>query len=103
MESKHNKIFKITKWFLILLLVLVVIWFCFTTVEFYRAKSDKRPLVCSKMKKDVENNEEYSLTCYGILYKYREYYSNEDDSMTGREFTLFFKEFKREVANYETK
>ena len=103
MEDKHNKLLNFIKYFLIVLLVLVIIWFCFTSIEFYRVKTDRKPFVCSKMKRDIENNEEYSLTCYGILYKYREYYNNEDDSMTGREFTLFFKEFKREVTGYETK
>ena len=103
MEDNHNKALGFLKVILMILLILVVAWFCLTLVEFYRVKKDKRPIICSKMKQDVENTEEYSLTCYGVLYKYREYYRNEDDSMTAREFTLYFKEFKREVAEYETK
>ena len=103
MDGNHNKTLNFVKWLMIILLILVIIWFGITLVEFYRVKTDRKPIICSKMKRDVENNEEYSLTCYGILYKYREYYNNADDSMTAREFTLFFKEFKREVAGYETK
>ena len=101
MEDKSKKILNIIKTIAIVLVIIVVIWFSFTLIEFYRVKSDKRPIVCFNEKKDTESSDEYSLTCYGLLYKYREYYMNDDDSLTAREFTLFFKEFKREVSGYE--
>ena len=99
MDSKGKKIIKIV---LIVLVCVVLVWFSFTLYEFYRVRSDHRPLICFNEVKDTENTEEYSKTCYGLLYKYREYYMISDDSMSAREFTLFFKDFKREVKVYET-
>lgn len=79
-----------------ILLILVFIWFSFAMYEMYRVKDNKRPLICLNMVKDVEDNDEYSKTCYGILYKYREYHYKENDKISAREFTLFFKEFTRD-------
>lgn len=56
-------------------------------------------MFCLNEVKDVEDNDEYSLTCYGILYKYREYHYNETDELSAREFTLVFKEFARKTNN----
>lgn len=102
-NDKKNKVLSILKNIGIVLIVLAIIWFALTLFEFYRVKSDKRPVVCMHEVKDIESEDEYSRTCYGLLYKYREYYLDEDDSLAAREFTLFFKEFKREVSGYENK
>jgi len=101
MEDKNKKLLSRLKIILIIILILSAIWFGLTIYEFYRVKSERRPIICMHEVKDVESNSEYSRTCYGILYKYREYYMNDDDSLSAREFTLFFKEFKRVVAEYE--
>ena len=103
MKTRNNKLLKILKILLIILSIIAILWFALVSIEFYRVKTERKPMICSKMKRDIENTEEYSLTCYGILYKYREYYKTEDGSMTAREFTLFFKEFKRKEAAYEIK
>ena len=96
-EEKQEKIIKNIKviWFIIL--GIVILWFSLVLVELYRVKIDKRPLICVNEVKDIEDDDEYSLTCYGILYKYREYHYNSDDSISAREFTLVFKEFERKL------
>ncbi len=101
MENKNKKLLSKLKVILFILIIITIAWFSLTVYEFYRVKTDKKPIVCFHETRDVESSSEYSLTCYGILYKYREYYMNDDDSLSAREFTLFFKEFKREVAGYE--
>ena len=69
--------------------------------NFSRVKNEKRPIMCFFEVKDIESEKEYSKTCYGLLYKYREYYYNSSDEISAREFTLFFKEFAREVDQNE--
>ena len=91
------------KYILILIIFIVLAWFCLTLFELYRVKTDHRPMICFNEIKDIENNVEYSKTCYGILYKYREYYYQDNDKLSAREFTLFFKEFKREIPQNEIK
>ena len=97
--GKNKKIFKSI---LIIIVIITLIWFCITLFELYRVKTDNRPIICFNEVKDVENDMEYSKTCYGLLYKYREYYYKESNTISAREFTLFFKEFKRENPQYET-
>lgn len=99
MENSNKKVKSIIKWVLIVLSVIVVLWFSFTMCEYYRVRIEKRPIVCFHEVTDTENINEYSKTCYGLLYKYREYYKISDDEMTAREFTLFFKEFNRKLDN----
>ena len=98
---ENNKVLSVLKIILSILVIIAVLWFALTIYEFFRVKSEKKPLICLHEVRDIESESEYSLTCYGPLYKYREYYLTDDDSMSGREFTLFFKEFKRVVAEYE--
>ena len=85
------------KYILIIIAFLCVIWLSLALVNMYLVKQDKRPVLCFNYQKSQENDNEYSYTCYGILYKYREYYYYSTDSMSAREYTLFFKEFVREV------
>ena len=90
MESGTKKR-KIIKVIIIIIAIIIVAWFCLALSEYYRVRIDKRPLICFGEKKDIESEKEYSKTCYGIFYKYREYYYNESNEMSAREFTLFFK------------
>lgn len=77
--------------------MIILLWFSLVIYEYYRVKTDKKPFVCIGNVKDTETDSEYSLTCYGILYKYREYRYKDDDSLSAREFTLVFKDFDREA------
>ena len=79
----------------LMVLFIVVLWFILALFNLYRVNKDKRPVLCFNYVKADEDEDEYNLTCKGILYKYREYYLIKDDSMTAREYTLFFKEFTR--------
>ena len=97
--DKKKTIFKILG---IILLCIVLLWFALVLYNFYRAKNDNKPILCFHEIKDIESETEYSKTCYGILYKYREYYYTESNEMSAREYTLFFKEFAREVNQDET-
>lgn len=84
-----------------ILLVIVFLWFSFASYEMYRVKNHKKTLICFNEVKDVEDDDEYSKMCYGLFYKYKEYYLKSNDSLTAREFTLFFTEFKRDNQNKE--
>ena len=96
--EKSNRVHRgIIKFFVILLLIIVLVWFGYTIYELSRVKSGNKPSVCFHEVVDTENINEYSRTCYGVFYKYREYYRLSDDEVTAKEFTLFFKEFKRKV------
>lgn len=79
-----------------ILLIIAFLWFSLAVFEMYRVKDNKRPLICFNYKEDIEDNDEYSKTCHGILYKYREYYYKDNNKLSAREFTLFFKEFTRD-------
>ncbi len=79
----------------IVLLVLVVGWFSLIMYNYYRVNTEKKPILCFNNVKEIETNNEYSYTCYGIFYKYKEYHSNNNDKLIAREFTLFFKDFDR--------
>ena len=97
-EEKSVKIRKLVKLISFVMLTLVILWFSLILIEMYRVKTDNKPMICFNEVKDVEDDDEYSLTCYGILYKYREYHYNSDDSLSAREFTLVFKEFVRKAG-----
>ncbi len=95
-ENKSSKIKRRIIWAIaIILLVIVASWFGLTLYNYYRVNTEKKPVLCFGDTKEIEANNEYSHTCYGILYKYKEYYSTNNDALTAREFTLFFKEFDR--------
>lgn len=94
-EIKKEKQRKLIRNIMVILAVLVVVWFSLVLVEYSRVKSDKKPLVCFGEIKDVEDDDEYSKMCYGILYKYKEYYYNDNDVMSARELVLFFQDFER--------
>lgn len=98
-EEKNLRKRKVIKIISYIILAIVVLWFSLVLIEMYRVKTDRKPLLCFNEIKDVEDDDEYSLTCYGILYKYREYHYNDSDALSAREFTLFFKEFERKIAN----
>lgn len=85
------------KCILIILACICVLWLVLALVNSYFVSMDKRPILCFNYQKNIENDDEYSLTCYGILYKYKEYYYIKSEAMSAREYTLFFKEFVREV------
>lgn len=94
-EQKSKKVRKIAKILSYILLFIALIWFSLVLIELYRVRIDKRPLVCINSIKDIEDDDEYSVTCYGPLYKYREYYYNDTNEISAKEFTLIFKEFDR--------
>jgi len=96
-EDKGVRKRKIIKILSYMVLTIVVLWFCLVLIEFYRVKIDKKPLFCFNDVKDIEDDDEYSVTCYGPLYKYREYHYNEGDDISAKEFTLIFKEFERSL------
>lgn len=98
-DEKNQKKRKIIKYISFTILGIVILWFVLVLGEFFRVRIDKKPLICFNAVKDIEDDDEYSITCYGILYKYREYYYNEDNEMSAKEFTLVFKEFSRKIDN----
>ena len=104
--AKRRKIkLSFKKRFIRFLLVLAclgaILWFLLVMYEVKRVKNDQKPLLCYFYKNDTEAVGEYSVTCYGPLYKYKEYYLSDGDKLNAKEFTLFFKSFKREVRSYE--
>lgn len=88
-DNKLKKVISIKR-LLLIILALILIWFCFTSYEYYRVKTDKKPLICFNKKEINENDNEKSTMCYGLFYKYKEYYYKKSGSITGREFALFF-------------
>lgn len=96
-EEKSKK--KRKKWLIIggIILTIVIIWFIWALYEENRVHHDKSTIICWNKTKDIENEKEYSITCYGILYKYREYYLKETKKMSAREFTFLFKDFERKT------
>lgn len=95
-ENKSSRIRKRIIWVIaIILLVLVASWFSLTMYNYYRVSIEKKPILCFGDTKEIEATNEYSHSCYGILYKYKEYYSTNNDVLNAREFTLFFKDFDR--------
>lgn len=99
--GKISKKKKRVKSFLGCLLFLIICWFSFTLYDVYRVKTGKSPTICFHIVKDIESPEEYSKTCFGLLIKYREYYLRKNDKLNAKEYTLIWKEFKREVSKYE--
>lgn len=97
--SKKHRGRKIINIILITLAVITFLWLSLLIYNYYRTKTDRRPILCFNYVEEVENTTEYTKTCYGILYKYREYYNKDSDSMTARELTLFFRDFVRD-SNY---
>ena len=96
--SKGKRLFR---FFLVLASIAVVAWFGLVMHEARRVKNDQKPILCFQPKNDTEGVDEYSVTCYGLFYKYREYYIKDKEELNAKEFTLFFKSFKREVKDYE--
>lgn len=94
-EEKQNRIRKICKNIMIIVFIILIIWFAFAMYEMYRVKTDRDTLVCINSKKDIEDDDEYSVMCYGIFYKYKKYYYKTSNKLSAREFTLFFTDFKR--------
>ena len=99
--GRINKKQRKLKNFLTLIFVLVICWFSLIIFDVYRVKKGNKPIVCFHVVKDIESPEEYSKTCFGLLTKYREYFLKENDQLNAREYTLIWKEFKREVGKYE--
>ena len=94
-DKKDIKKRKVIKNTLIIILTICLAWFFLTAINYYLVKKDQRPIFCFNYTKENENNDEYSLVCYGILYKYKEYYNIKDDKLNARELTLFFRDFTR--------
>lgn len=92
-DKNARKIISIIFW---LLGVLVFAWFLLLLINYYLVRKDGRPVMCWNYIKEVYDEDEYTLTCNGIFYKYREYYYNDTNRLHAREFTLFFKDFKKE-------
>ena len=96
MNSERKR--KTWKWIFITILLLVVLWFILVIIEYSRVNKDKRPLLCFGYHEVVEDDDEYAITCNGLLYKYKEYYYKTDDTMSARELTMFFTEFVRDSS-----
>lgn len=96
MNSERKR--KTWKWILITLLLIVVLWFILVIIEYNRVHHDKRPLLCWGYHEEVEDDDEYAITCNGPLYKYKEYYYKIDKTMSARELTMFFTEFVRDTS-----
>ena len=94
-QEKQNTWITIMKVSAVTIFIVAILWFSLVLIELYRVKKDSKPIFCFNEVKEIEDNDEYSLTCYGILYKYREYHFIKDDALSAREFTLVFKEFDR--------
>lgn len=92
---------RIVRFLLVLACIGSVLWFMLVMYEVKRVQNNKQPLVCHLRRIETEGVNEYSITCYGLFYKYREYYIEDKEELNAREFTLFFKSFKREVRDYE--
>lgn len=78
------------------LLFLTVLWALFSTYEYSRVARGMDTLICFNEVKEIEDDDEYSITCTGILYKYRRYYYKDSDKLSARAFTMAFNDFKRE-------
>lgn len=94
-EIKINNKVNLAKKIVLVIFAVVVLWFCLTLIEYFRVRTHHRPFLCFNETKDVADVDEYSLTCYGLLYKYREYHFIKDDALSAREFSLFFIDFDR--------
>lgn len=93
MKDKNKR--KGWKILLYILLAIFIIWFIFVVFEYCRVKSNKQPLICLNYHESIGDSDEFAYECYGLLYKYKEYYYKVDKTMSAREFTMFFTEFKR--------
>ena len=92
-ERKRNT----WKYIIYIVLIFVILWFALVVLEYYRVNNDKRPLICFNYHEEVEDDDEYSLLCHGLLYKYKEYYYKIDDTLSARELTMFFTDFVRDT------
>ena len=92
-DKKARKIISIVFW---VLGVIVFAWFFLVVINYYLVRKDGRPVMCWNYTRENYDEDEYTLTCKGILYKYREYFYNDTNSLHARELTLFFKDFKKE-------
>lgn len=98
-DSEDKKIFKrrvVIKTLVSSLLSLTIIWAGFTTYEYTRVINDKDTLLCFNKVKEIEDEDEYSITCIGLLYKYRKYYYIESNNLSARAFAMVFNDFERE-------
>lgn len=93
MKSKNKR--KGWKVFLYILLTIFILWFVFVVYEYSRVKNNKEPLVCLNYHEAVGDNDEYTYECFGLFYKYKEYYYKVDKTLSAREITMFFTEYKR--------
>ena len=76
--------------------ILLIVWASFTVYEYNRVSNNKDTLVCLHKVKENETADTYSVTCYGLFYKYRKYYYINSNKISAREFTMIFNEFKGE-------
>ena len=88
---------KVIKKVLFIVMIFVFVWFSLTVFEYYRVKTNKKPIICMFSKSQSENDNENAVTCYGLFYKYREYYYKDTDELNARELTLFFMPFDRDI------
>lgn len=95
-ENRINKKRRFVKTILLFLLFITIAWAGFTVYEYTRVKHGKDTLICFNEKKEVEDDDEYSITCNGLLYKYRKYYYIQNDKLSAREFVMFFNDDGRD-------
>ncbi len=100
-EDLNKKIAKtkVIKTVILIIMLFFLIWFGFTTYEYYRVKTDKRTLICLHQNRKSENDDEDSMICYGLGYKYKEYYAKNTNNLTAREFALFFMPMDRNLED----
>lgn len=94
-NRKNEKKKKIIFYLTLFLGIIVVLWFILCLIEYNRVHNDKKPLICFGDSREIESESEYSTSCIGIFYKYKEYYYRATDEISAREFTLFFNDFDR--------
>lgn len=98
-DPEENRIQRkrgLVKLVLYIALFITVSWAGFTIYEYSRVKNDKDTIICFNSKKEIEDDDEYSITCDGLLYKYRRYYYIQNDKLSAREFVMFFNDDGRE-------
>ena len=96
-NEKVVKKVKLIKKILLIVMIVFICLFSFTIYEYYRVKTDKTPLVCLNSKNISENDKEDDKVCYGLFYKYKEYYLKNTKIVDAREFTMFFTSFDRDL------
>ncbi len=71
----------------IIIIALIAIWMLFFVIDYFRAKSGKKPMICLKEETIPTNNNSSYYRCTSFGYKYYEY-AEKDKTTYG--FGAFF-------------